>query len=348
MLLESDRPLGQQYATLLVDLDGVVYRGQEPVPHAAELLAAHRAEGGRAFFVTNNASRTPDAVARHLRELNVEAQAGDVVTSVQATEAVLAEEIRTGVVPAGAAALVVGSEALADALRDIGLRPVTTAAEQPAVVVQGFSPDIAWPLLAEAAYAIRAGARWYGTNADATLPTAQGLAPGNGSLIAALVTATGSRPMVMGKPERPLFDTALQLTAADRSTTLVVGDRLDSDILGANNAELVSLMVLTGVNTVRDLLAAEIGLRPQYVAFDLRALQEPQRPVRMDGHRAECGGFTAEGVDGGGDGEGVKVSLRGDGQPTDALRAVTACAWSFPPGTVNVDQVCEQLEALRP
>lgn len=342
MLLESAGPLGREYTTLLVDLDGVVYRGQEPVPHAADLLAAQRADGGQAVFVTNNASRTPRAVAEHLRELNIDAGPGDVVTSVQATAAFLAEEIRTGVVPAGAAALVVGSAALANALRDIGLRPVSTAAEDPAVVVQGFSPDIAWPLLAEAAYAIRAGARWLGTNADATLPTEQGLAPGNGSLIAALVTATGSRPMVMGKPERPLFDTALQLTGAVRSTTLVVGDRLDSDILGANNAELASLLVLTGVSTVRDLLAAEGRLRPQYVAFDLRALRKPQRPVLVEGHRAECGGFTADGD------AGLQVSFSGDGEPTDALRAAVACTWSFPPRTVDVDEVCEQLEALRP
>ncbi len=342
MLLESIGPLGRKYATLLVDLDGVVYRGQEPVPHAAGLLAAHRADGGRAFFVTNNASRAPAAVAQHLRELSVDAEPEDVVTSVQATAAVLSDEIRSGVVPAGAAALVVGSVALADALLDIGLRPVSTAAEGPAVVVQGFSPDIAWPLLAEAAYAIRAGARWFGTNADATLPTEHGLAPGNGSLIAALVTATGTRPMVMGKPERPLFDTALQLTGAERSTTLVVGDRLDSDILGANNAELVSLLVLTGVSTVRDLLAAEGGLRPQYVAFDLRSLREPQRPVQLDGHRAVCGGWTATGD------VGLPVSLAGDGEATDALRAVVACAWSFPPGTVGFDEVCDRLEALRP
>ena len=342
MLLESEGPLGREYETLLVDLDGVVYRGQEPVPHAADLLAAHRADGGRAFFVTNNASRTPGDVAQHLRELNVAAEPGDVVTSVQATAAVLTEEIRTGVVPAGSAALVVGSAALADALRDIGLRPVATAAEGPAVVVQGFSPDIAWPLLAEAAYAIRAGARWFGTNADATLPTERGLAPGNGSLIAALVTATGTRPMVMGKPERPLFDTALQLTGAERSSTLVVGDRLDSDILGAANADLASLLVLTGVSTVRDLLVAEGGLRPDFVAFDLRALREPQRPVRVDGHRAECGGFVAE-CD-----AGIKVSFSGDGEPTDALRAVAACTWSFPPRTVEIDQACDALEALRP
>ena len=342
MLLDSAGPLGREYATLLVDLDGVIYRGQEPVPYAADLLAVHRADGGQAFFVTNNASRTPAAVAQHLRELNVDAEPRDVVTSVQATAAVLSEEIRAGVVPAGAAALVVGSVALADALLDIGLRPVSTAAEDPAVVVQGFSPDIAWPLLAEAAYAIRAGARWYGTNADATLPTEQGLAPGNGSLIAVLVTATGSRPMVMGKPERPLFDTALQLTGAERSTTLVVGDRLDSDILGANNADLASLLVLTGVSTVLDLLAAEGGLRPQYVAFDLRALREPQRPVLVDGHRAQCGGWTAEGD------VGLPVSLAGDGEPTDALRAVTACTWSFPPRTLDVDPVCDHLEALRP
>jgi glycerol-1-phosphatase len=342
MLLGSAEPLGRAYPTLLVDLDGVVYRGQEPVPHAADLLAAHRADGGQAFFVTNNASRTPADVAQHLRELKVDAQPGDVITSVQATAAVLSEELRTGQVPAGAPALVVGAAALADALRDIGLRPVSTAAEDPAVVVQGFSPDIAWPVLAEAAYAIRAGARWFATNADATLPTAQGLAPGNGSLIAALVTATGARPRVMGKPERPLFDTALKLTGAEPPTTLVVGDRLDSDILGASNAELASLLVLTGVSTVGDLLAAEGGLRPDFLAFDLRALRLPQPQVRLDGHRAECGGFIAQGD------LGEQMSLRGSGEPAEALRAVAACTWSFPPGAVEVDQVCDRLESLRP
>ena len=266
-----------------------------------------------------------------------------MVTSVQATAAVLAEEIRTGVVPAGAAALAVGSAALADALRDIGLVPVSTAAEQPAVVVQGFSPDIAWPLLAEAAYAIRAGARWYGTNADATLPTEQGLAPGNGSLIAALVTATGSRPMVMGKPERPLFDTALKLTGAERSTTLVVGDRLDSDILGANNAELAQ-PAGADRSEHRARPARGRGRPAPAITWPSTCARCGSRSTRCSSTATapQCGGFTAEGD------AGIQVTFSGDGEPTDALRAVTACAWSFPPRTVDVDQVCGQLEALRP
>ena len=301
------------YDAALYDLDGVLYVAGDSVPHAADSVAAARALGLRAAFVTNNASRRPATVARHLSELGIPATAADVVTSAQAAVRWLAARL-----PVGSAVLVLGTDDLCDEVRAGGLLPVRSADEGPAAVLQGLSPDTGWRELSEAALALRRGAIWVAGNADATYPSPRGLLPGNGAMVAALTAATGQRPVVVGKPEPELHREAVDRVGAERP--LVVGDRLDTDVLGAVRGGADSLLVLTGVTGLDELLAAPRGSRPTFVSADLRGLLRPQAPVTVDAtlSMAACGISRAGLRD-----ERVVVDGIGD----DALRAVCALAW---------------------
>ncbi len=314
----SDRPLVERHDGILFDLDGVLYVGQDPVPGAAEAVAAVRARGVAVAFVTNNASRPPGTVAAHLSELGIPACASDVVTSAQAVATLV-----QSAVPAGSAVLVVGGEGLRAALVERGLRPVDSVDERPLAVVQGFAPEVGWHSLAEATYAVRAGVPWYASNLDSTVPTQRGLAPGNGALVAVVAHATGSRPVVAGKPETPLHAEAVRRTGADRP--LVVGDRLDTDIEGANRAGAPSLLVLTGVTSPRDLVLAPEKMRPTYVSADLPAglLRDHPAVEVTESDARRCGGWTAVAANG-------AVSLRGSGDRLDALRALCVAVWRSP------------------
>jgi len=178
-------PLSEHYDAALLDLDGVVYLGGVPIPGASDALADAAKRGMKLAYVTNNASRSPHAIAAQLTGMGIAATAADIVTSAQAAAHVLADRL-----PAGAPVLVVGGTGLRLAVRERGLRPVTTAADRPLAVVQGYSPGIGYGLLAEAALALNAGALYVASNADATLPTPRGPQPGNGSLVQVLVHAT--------------------------------------------------------------------------------------------------------------------------------------------------------------
>jgi HAD superfamily hydrolase (TIGR01450 family) len=249
------------YDTLFVDLDGVVYRGPRAVPHAVDALSAFP---GRVLFVTNNASRTPQTVAEQLNGYGLRVDAGDVVTSAQAAAAHLAT-----LVPPGSSILVTGGDGLVQAVSEQGLRIVTTADEAQAVV-QGYSPKLAWKDLAEASYALARGIPWVASNTDMSVPTARGIAPGNGTFVAAVASATGRQPVVTGKPHSPIMELARSRAHSERP--LVIGDRLDTDIAAANAAQMDSWLVLTGVNRWEDLLDLPRGDLPTRVVPDLRAL----------------------------------------------------------------------------
>lgn len=293
--------LAQQHDCLLLDLDGTVFRGHAPTPGAVATLAAI---DSRALFVTNNATRSAEEVAAHLRDLGFAAAAEDVVTSAQSAARMLRD-----LLPPGSKVLVVGTDALAGEVDAVGLRAVRTFTEEPAAVVQGLSMTIAWPDLAEAALAIRSGAVWVTSNLDPTLPTERGLLPGNGSLVAALRTATGAEPLVAGKPAAALMNDAL--ARGEFGTPLVVGDRLDTDIAGANAVGLPSLMVLTGVNTARDAVHAVPAQRPTHIAADLRALLDGEdlsvgpQPAWRTQLGSEAVTVTSTGTDPGPDGLSV-------------------------------------------
>lgn len=312
------------YDALLLDLDGTLYVGAHAVPGAAAALAGDMVEGSgqRLLYVTNNASRGPETVAEHLRELGFPAIADDVVTSAQAAAGVLARRLAPG-----SAVLVVGTDALAAEIAAVGLRPVRSADERPKAVVQGHNPDTGWAMLAEASFAIRAGADWVATNTDATLPTERGLAPGNGSMVAAVRAATDRSPDVAGKPARPIMIDSLNRAGAQRA--LVVGDRLDTDIAGANAAEVDSLLVLTGVSTVRDLLRAPVEQRPSFVAFALDAINRPIERAAAAGRagwRAEFDGTDVLLSRSG----GVESAADGLGDDAAGLAAAVATAWANP------------------
>nr|WP_198429228.1 HAD-IIA family hydrolase [Nocardia bovistercoris] len=257
-----------RYAALLLDLDGTLYRGPAVIEGAPEALIVGDSKE-RLVYVTNNASRGPDKVAGHLRELGFPADTDDVVTSAQAAARLLAERLSPG-----ASVLVVGTEDLVREVDAVGLKPLRRFDDAvPDAVVQGHSPETAWPDLAEAAYALRAGALWVAANTDRTLPNERGLAPGNGSMVAALVAATDREPVVAGKPFAPLLEDALE--RAGTRAALVVGDRLDTDIEGAYRVGLDSLLVLTGVSTAAELREAPAERIPTFVADSLEALNHP-------------------------------------------------------------------------
>lgn len=264
--------LASQHDCLLLDLDGTLFRGSRAIPGAVETLSGTAC---RTLFLTNNASRSAVEVAKHLRELGFDADPADIITSGQCAAQALGDELESG-----APVLVVGSEALAAEVTAVGLHPVRRWADEPVAVVQGFSPDICWRDLAEAALAIRAGTRWVATNPDVTLPSERGLVPGNGSLVAALHAATGRTPRIVGKPYAPIFRNAL--SRGDFQRPLVVGDRLDTDIAGANAAGLPSLLVLSGVTTAAEALAAPATQRPSFVAPDLSGINADSDSLRLD------------------------------------------------------------------
>jgi glycerol 3-phosphatase-2 len=278
--------LTELYDVALLDLDGVVYVGPDAVPGAPEALSAARDAGLRLAFVTNNAARPPNVVAEHLTELGIAASAAEIVTSAQAAARYLADRL-----PPGARVLVVGTTGLDEALRERGLVPVPDADGQVDAVVQGYSPDMTWHLLAEGAVAINRGVPWVATNVDPTVPSPRGQLPGNGSLVAALRHATGAEPIVTGKPDPAMHRESVLRSHARRP--IVVGDRLDTDIEGANAVGCDSLLVLSGVTSPRELLAAPPHRRPTYVAADLGGLLvSHDQPAMVDGG-AECGDWRA-------------------------------------------------------
>jgi HAD superfamily hydrolase (TIGR01450 family) len=311
----SDRALCDVYDLGMLDLDGVVYVGPAAVPGAVEAVAAARKAGMRPAFLTNNASRTAAEVAAHLRELDIDADEADVVTAAQAVAHLVANAV-----PAGSAVLLVGGEGLRIPLEERGLRCVSSVGDEPVAVVQGFHPDVGWRSLAEASYAIESGLPWFASNTDMTIPTARGVAPGNGSLVQTVRNATGATPTVAGKPERALFDETLERMPADRP--LMVGDRLDTDIDGAIGAGIDSLAVLSGINSLSDVAALPAGRRPTFVGPDLSALVVAHPAVTVDETSASCGAATATL-----DGDTVRLN-RGLPGSLEAIRAVTALAWS--------------------
>jgi HAD superfamily hydrolase (TIGR01450 family) len=311
----SARALSEAYDTALLDLDGVVYAGGEAIAYAVESLATAREQGMHLAYVTNNALRTPEVVAGHLTELGIPTEAGDVINSAQAVARLISEQV-----PPGSRVLVVGGDGLRVALRERGLQPVESADDDPAAVVQGYGgPDLPWSRFAEACYAIARGVPWFASNTDLTIPGPRGIAPGNGAAVEVVRIATGAEPQIAGKPLPPMHKETILRTGAKRP--LVVGDRLDTDIEGAFNGGVDSLLVLTGVTDAAQLLAAEPRHRPTYVDADLRGMLTGQPEVAETDGVFGCGGWTAAV-------RGEALALDGDGEPLDGLRALCGAAWT--------------------
>ena len=274
-----------KHAGYILDLDGVVYIGSDAVPYAIDALNDAADRGVRLTAATNNANRPAPDVAQHLVELGLRITADDVVTSAQAAAQELARML-----PAGSAVLAVGGPGVALALEAFGLRPLRASAdleasnavvEQAKAIMMGYGPAVAWHDLAAANWAIERGLPWMATNTDSTVPTKFGRAPGNGSLVQALIHASGVEPMVAGKPRPALFERAVDYLGT--RNVLVIGDRFDTDIDGAAAAGLDALFVLTGVHGIPELAEQTLDRWPQYVAQDLRSLTQPVATVTAVG-----------------------------------------------------------------
>ncbi|MFJ6419299.1 HAD-IIA family hydrolase [Paeniglutamicibacter sp. NPDC091659] len=301
------------FDALLSDLDGVVYAGNGAIPKAIEALKGLSEHSVALAYVTNNASRSPKAVAAHLSELGAPASAGQVFGSADAGAELLAQKL-----PRGSKILVVGSSYLRDCVTAFGMELVTSHRDGPQGVIQGFDPSIGWKDLAEAAFAINRGAVWVATNTDQTIPRAEGIAPGNGMLVAAVQAATTVKPFVAGKPEPLLFQRAAENFEATRP--LVVGDRLDTDILGGNNAGYSTALVLTGVDTAATALAARTAERPDFLIRDLGELYVPYPTIKATGFGIRCGSAFASV-------NGESITIDGDENDLNAWRAACAAWW---------------------
>ncbi|HWS50229.1 MAG TPA: HAD-IIA family hydrolase [Microbacterium sp.] len=305
--------------TILADLDGVVYAGPGALPHAVDSIN-RAAASARIGYITNNASRTDASVAGHLTSLGLTVAPSDVVTSPQA-----AMRLLTAIVPPPATILVVGGAGLVDEAEKAGYTVTRSAEESPAAVVQGFAPEVAWTDLAEAAFALKlpedeGGIPWIATNTDWTIPRERGVAPGNGTLVSAVHTAIGRLATVAGKPEVPIFEEATARFGARKA--LFLGDRLDTDILGASRAGIDSALVLTGIDRPKHVLAAPEGSRPTFILSDLRELHEPYPTLTQ-----QEGVFRVNGAAVRVTGADVEVVAEGDRQ-IDLLRAGAAAIWA--------------------
>lgn len=305
---------------VLADLDGVVYAGPGALPYAIESLNA-AGETRRLGYITNNASRRDATVAEHLRDLGLtRTRPEDVVTSPQAAMRLLRERVTPG-----STVLVVGGDGLVFELERAGYVVTRSAEDAPAAVVQGFAPEVGWQQLAEAAYALATpeedgGIPWIATNTDWTIPQSRGIAPGNGTLVSAVHTAVGRLAVVAGKPERPIFDEAVARFGA--SAPLFIGDRLDTDIAGAQTVGIPSVLVLTGVDRPKHVLAAPPTSRPTFILGDLRELHEPYPETTVRGDTTSVGGASVRI-----DGPDIHIVSAGD-RPIDLVRAGAAAIWA--------------------
>jgi len=247
---------------LIVDMDGVLWRGDEPMPGLCEFFAFLRWRHIGFVLATNNSSRLPEQYVAKLARFGVEVVPDCMLTSAQATAAYLA-----GFAPPGTRVYAIGGEGVRQALEQ---RDFVLTNDEAAYVVVGWDRRLTWDKLATAALLIQAGAGFIGTNPDTSYPTERGPVPGNGAQLAALETATGITPVVIGKPEPPMYEEALLQMDACPETTAVIGDRLDTDIAGGVQAGLTTVLVLSGITTETDLAASSI--KPDLVCADLAAL----------------------------------------------------------------------------
>ena len=251
---------------LIMDMDGVLWRGTEPLPGVAELIETLRRRSIPFLLVTNNASASPEGVQRRLRTMGAEIESHEVLGSTDATVEWLRNRL-----PPPAPVYAIGEAALHEALTHAGY-DLHQHSDGVSAVVVGIDRQVDWSKLTEASLAVRAGAIFVGTNADPSFPMERGLAPGNGALLAAIQTATGIDPVVIGKPEPYLFTHALQHLGTEPGLTLMLGDRLETDILGGQRAGLGTALILTGVTRRDDLQHASI--QPDWVFDDLPSFLE--------------------------------------------------------------------------
>ncbi|QGU01921.1 putative hydrolase YutF [Corynebacterium kalinowskii] len=299
------------YDALLLDLDGTIWEGGRAITHAVEAVTD---SGLPAIYVTNNASKAPATVANQLTDMGLATDPEHVMTSAQAA-VLMAQEVCAP----GAKVLVLGTTSFKELAAEAGFQVVESADDQPAAVLHGHNPETGWAQLSEAALSIRQGAVYLASNLDTTLPMERGLHVGNGSMVAAVVSATGVTPRSAGKPEPEMF--RLSADKIGSKTPLAVGDRLDTDIAGGIAAGMDSLQVITGVSGHRDILNAPPHQRTTLIADDMRGLFV-ERDELLPGAQ---GGFTAT-LD------GTTLTIDGgtpDSTSIQAFRTALGVVWQF-------------------
>lgn len=267
--------------TLIIDMDGVLWHGDQAAPGLVEFFQAIRERGLRFIMATNNASQTAEQYVEKLARMGVSVEAKDILTSAMATALWLSQ--RTD--PASTRVFVVGEKGLTQPLLDRGFTltgiyevdpPGSTTPKLGAhYVLCGMDKQINWDKLATATLNINAGAQFVGTNGDTSLPTERGCTHGNGAILAAIEAATGVKPVTIGKPEPLMYQQALSLLGVTPEETLAIGDRLETDILGAVRADMPSLMVLSGVSTEEELKTS--SYQPNWVMRDIEEITEALR-----------------------------------------------------------------------
>ncbi|MCL4393742.1 MAG: HAD-IIA family hydrolase [Chloroflexi bacterium] len=248
---------------LIIDADGVLWHGARALPGVREFFQFLKDREIRFISATNNSARPANQVVERLAAMQVELSRDQVLTSAQATALYLQQ-----IAGAGERVMVIGGDGLKDAVAQAGFELVDDDAQ---IVVAGVDWDLTYDKLKRATLAIRRGARFIGTNADKTYPGAEGIIPGAGAILAALQAATDVAPIVVGKPERAMFDIAMQKMNTTAASTAMLGDRLDTDIDGARRAGLKTILVLTGVTTADQL--SQLAPQPDWTCDDLDALR---------------------------------------------------------------------------
>ena len=250
----------------IFDMDGVLYVGTRVLPGVQELIDALTLRERQFMMATNNSMSTPESYEKRLATMGLDVPAANVLTSALATRDYLERTL-----PDGAGIYAIGMPALREQIfGDSVFHPVQFGEEQPAAVVIGLDLGFTYDKLKAGHEALINGALFVATNADTTLPTENGLVPGAGSIVAALAAASGRQPIVIGKPETPMLEMAMLRMGVKPNETVMVGDRLDTDILAGHRAGMLTALVLTGVSTRDDLATAEA--LPDLIVSDLPSL----------------------------------------------------------------------------
>ncbi len=257
---------------LLIDMDGVLSRGHTALPGGQDLITFVEREGIGYLLVTNNSTLPPAQFSARLANMGLTVDADHIMTSGVAT----AEYLRTIAEP-GARINVVGEPGLVQQLESRGF--VTVTDRHADYVVAGWDKTLTYEKLKQACLAIRDGAIFIGTNADKTYPLENDIIPGAGSILAALIASTDVQPRVVGKPESIMIEQCLRLLGARADETAMLGDRMDTDILGGYRAGLRTIMVLTGISTLEEVAQSEV--KPDLIYQDLPALLAEWAPLRQ-------------------------------------------------------------------